>query len=99
MRTRSAVSPDASISESMAASWRLGVCIHRRRRWGTVPQCHGVAARRVSRASLVDQVEKAVLDPEGVWRQGDQLRVNVSNDRASRLGLRVVLGHVLVVGA
>ena len=51
-----------------------------------------------ARAGLVDQVEEAVIDPEEVWRQGDQLKVNVSNDRASRLGLRVVLGHVLVVG-
>lgn len=39
-----------------------------------------------------------VVDPEEVKRQGDQLKVNVSNDRESRLGMGVVLEHVLAVG-
>jgi hypothetical protein len=39
-----------------------------------------------------------VVDPEEVKRQSDQLKVTVSNDRESRLGLGVVLEHVLGVG-
>jgi hypothetical protein len=39
-----------------------------------------------------------VVDLEEVKRQSDQLKVTVSNDRESRLGLGVVLERVLGVG-
>jgi hypothetical protein len=52
-----------------------------------------------ARAGLADQGGgEVVVDPEEVKRQGDQLKVNVSKNRESRLGLGVVLEHVLGVG-
>jgi hypothetical protein len=49
-----------------------------------------------ARAGLADQDGgEVVVEPEEVKRQGDQLKVNVSKNRESRLGLGVVLEHVL----